>query len=162
MGRQAKGSRHGSVKLTQENILEIREMLSRGIRQKVIAKQFGVTQQSIAYIKSGRNWRHVGRNGPPPANQPMGHIPPPPPARRAVAQSSRATGQNVSIAQAALQLSQSSGISTAEAMDMIERATRIPATASQMETIGRRLNEAVKQHPSNDLSKPRKRKVTLE
>jgi transcriptional regulator with XRE-family HTH domain len=35
------------------------EGISRGVKQKIIAEQFGVTFQTISKIKTGLTWRHV-------------------------------------------------------------------------------------------------------
>ena len=103
----------------------------------------------------------MGFNGKPPGNQPMGHVPPPPPPRRPansgnilMAQSGRATAENVTMVQAAISLAQSSGISTDEAMRMLERAVQVPRTAAAVKPI--------QVPPGTDLSKPRKRKIELE
>lgn len=58
-GRQAKGERVASAKLTKLHVLEIRERVDRGENQYELAETFGVTQSNISMIASRRTWRHV-------------------------------------------------------------------------------------------------------
>lgn len=58
-GRQAKGSKHGTAKLTEEDVLEIRRLLTSNITPKVVAKQYGVCRATISGIKRGYKWKHV-------------------------------------------------------------------------------------------------------
>ena len=46
-------------KLTEADILKIREMLQLGIAGGFIAAEFGVSNATISNIKLGRAWRHV-------------------------------------------------------------------------------------------------------
>lgn len=46
-------------KLTDVQIVEIREHLKRGSSQRCIAKQYGVSQPLISYIKNLKKWDHV-------------------------------------------------------------------------------------------------------
>ena len=55
-GRSARGEGKWSVKLTEQDVHEIRQMLSRGISQMVIAEKYGVTQRTISMIKTGETW----------------------------------------------------------------------------------------------------------
>lgn len=55
----AVGERHGCAKLTDAQVLEIREL--RGTYpSRVIAERFGVTQDTINSILAFRTWRHIG------------------------------------------------------------------------------------------------------
>jgi len=54
-----KGSKHGGAKLTEQNVLKIRELLSSGKLQKEIAEQFNVHVNTIGRIKNKLNWGHV-------------------------------------------------------------------------------------------------------
>ncbi len=54
--RTASGVRNGNAKLTQENVTEIRRLLNKGVFQKDIAAQFGVTQSAISLIRCGKKW----------------------------------------------------------------------------------------------------------
>jgi len=48
-----------SSKLTEVQVLEIRELLTRGSTQKKIGDQFGVSISIISKIKLGTRWAHV-------------------------------------------------------------------------------------------------------
>ena len=55
-----KGIGHPQSKLTDKDVLEIKELLSKKeLTQKEIAEMFGVTPSNISYIKLGRSWSHV-------------------------------------------------------------------------------------------------------
>jgi len=57
-GRAAskKGERNGQAKLTEEDVHEIRWMLSRGALHRVIAEKYGVARPTIGLINSGGTW----------------------------------------------------------------------------------------------------------
>jgi hypothetical protein len=46
----------GGLKLSTDDVIEIRKQLERGRQQRQIAKQFGVSDTTIYYIKSGRRF----------------------------------------------------------------------------------------------------------
>ena len=52
---------HKKAKLTERDVLQIKELLSGGHKQSEIADQFGVSRSTIQEIKSGRNWSWVGK-----------------------------------------------------------------------------------------------------
>lgn len=56
-GRQARGESIAQSKLTEEDVIAIRA--SKGISQTSIAKQFGVSHDLIALVRSRKIWRHV-------------------------------------------------------------------------------------------------------
>jgi hypothetical protein len=58
-GRQCRGERMNSAKLSKENVLEIRRCLEAGVMQKAIAKEFNVDQSLISLIKNRRVWGHL-------------------------------------------------------------------------------------------------------
>ena len=58
-GTHARGTRNPSVKLTDEKVREIRQMITDGVGTTNIAKQFGVAKGSIEHIRTRRNWGHV-------------------------------------------------------------------------------------------------------
>lgn len=64
-GRIAHGARHYNAKLTERDVREIRELISRGSSQRAVAKSFGVTQSNISHIIRGARWAHVHVNAPP-------------------------------------------------------------------------------------------------
>ena len=55
-GRSGRGARTRNSKLTEQDVHEIRQMLSRDILQRVIAKKYGVTRATISKIKTGETW----------------------------------------------------------------------------------------------------------
>lgn len=53
------GSENYMAKLSERDIVTIREDLKKGILQQEIAAKYGVSKASISYIKSGKTWSHV-------------------------------------------------------------------------------------------------------
>ena len=59
-GRSQVGERHWNVKLSETQVLEIRNRYSRGqITQDELAKEFGVSQGTIWDIVGGNSWSHL-------------------------------------------------------------------------------------------------------
>jgi DNA-binding XRE family transcriptional regulator len=59
----ARGERHGSAKLAQVSVDEIRALYQRGVRGRgyqALAKRFGVNESTIRDIISGKNWKPPG------------------------------------------------------------------------------------------------------
>ena len=56
-GRQARGEKIHTAKLTQEQVLEIRAI--NGMYQKDIAAQYGVSKDAISKIIGRRTWAHI-------------------------------------------------------------------------------------------------------
>ena len=54
--RQAKGSRHGVSKLTENQALEIKASLLGGCKSKDIAHKYNLTPSTVSHIKTGRTW----------------------------------------------------------------------------------------------------------
>jgi hypothetical protein len=61
-GNKAKGSLSGKSKLTEDQILLIKNKLNLGETQINIAKEFQVRQTTISRIKRGEIWSHVQIN----------------------------------------------------------------------------------------------------
>lgn len=57
--RQAKGSANGRAKLSERDVLEIRELLGKGVSSKNLASRFSVASSLISAIKSRKIWRHL-------------------------------------------------------------------------------------------------------
>ena len=55
-GRQAVGARVGGAKLTDDDVLEIRQS---DLPQRVLARKFGVSQGTIGFIVRGETWKHL-------------------------------------------------------------------------------------------------------
>ena len=53
------GSGHGMAKLTENDVLRIRELLDMGVTQTRLAKDFGIDQTGISRIKLRKNWNHI-------------------------------------------------------------------------------------------------------
>jgi len=60
--RVATGVDHYKAKFTEDDIRNIRRMLSEGISQTAIGRKYGVAQAHISLIKSGKIWRGVGHD----------------------------------------------------------------------------------------------------
>jgi hypothetical protein len=54
-----RGTRHGRAKLTETDVLTIREQYEQGTRLMDIAQRFGVSLGAIVGIVSGTKWKHV-------------------------------------------------------------------------------------------------------
>ena len=50
------GERNGKAKLTRAAVLAIRRLCKRGVYQKTVAKQFGVSEATISYVVNGGRW----------------------------------------------------------------------------------------------------------
>jgi group I intron endonuclease len=57
-----RGSNHPLSKLTEDDVLVIKELIKNGVSQTEIAKNFNIERSAIYAIKSGQNWSHVGEN----------------------------------------------------------------------------------------------------
>jgi hypothetical protein len=53
------GEKHGSSKLKENDIMDIKRMLLKGISQKKIANIFGISQYAISKIKRGITWSWI-------------------------------------------------------------------------------------------------------
>lgn len=58
------GSKQWNAKLTEEDIIRIRELSLAGFRNRDLAPMFGVNQKSISMIVLGITWKHVRVNPP--------------------------------------------------------------------------------------------------
>lgn len=56
-GRQSKGSTHGPAKLTEAKVVEIRS--AKGVSQRALAAQYGVSRSAVVDILKGKNWAHL-------------------------------------------------------------------------------------------------------
>lgn len=55
-----KGINAPLAKLTDDNVLNIKEMLKSGIKQRIIAAKFNVNETTISNINVGKTWKHIG------------------------------------------------------------------------------------------------------
>jgi hypothetical protein len=56
---KAKGSAAGQAKLTENQVIEIKQKLNLGIKQKIIAQEYNIDDSNISRIKTGKNWAHI-------------------------------------------------------------------------------------------------------
>lgn len=54
-----RGDKNGRSKLNNHKVLKIKSMIAGGVAQGEIASLFGVCQQTISLIGSGKRWGHV-------------------------------------------------------------------------------------------------------
>lgn len=54
-----RGDAHGRRKLSSEQVLTIRELLSGGVSQSELAEEYGVTYATINNIRLRKNWSHL-------------------------------------------------------------------------------------------------------
>jgi hypothetical protein len=57
--QSARGETAGNVKLTEENVREIRRLAVIGLMHKEIAELFGVGRKNITKIVNRQRWKHV-------------------------------------------------------------------------------------------------------
>jgi hypothetical protein len=58
-GRNAMGEKCGASKLTEENIKEIRLLLSKGMKVREVSAKFNVTDHAIRDIRRRKTWKHI-------------------------------------------------------------------------------------------------------
>jgi hypothetical protein len=58
-GRAPKGTRNGSAKLSEKEVLRVRELAAKGVRHSDIADIFGIASSMVSHIKTRKNWRHL-------------------------------------------------------------------------------------------------------
>lgn len=60
-GRGARGSKQGSSRLTEGDVIIIKGLLGK-LSQEKIALIYGVSQRAISHIKTGVNWSHFSES----------------------------------------------------------------------------------------------------
>ncbi len=58
-GQQTRGERTGTHKLTEHQVVQIRELVATGMMHKFVAERFGVSRSTVTHIANGRGWTHV-------------------------------------------------------------------------------------------------------
>lgn len=53
------GSKNGRSKLTESDVIQIKQLLSQGIKNKEIADKFNISKSVICDIKHKRKWSHI-------------------------------------------------------------------------------------------------------
>lgn len=56
-GRMSRGEDRNTAKLTEEEVREIRDLISEGNSQRNIAARYGVSHRCVGDIQSGKSWR---------------------------------------------------------------------------------------------------------
>ncbi len=72
---RAIGSAHGRSKLTEADVMEIRELRAAGWSTGDLATAFGVTRSTVTNILTGKTWTHLGTEAPPPSLDPTDPLP---------------------------------------------------------------------------------------
>jgi hypothetical protein len=57
--RQARGSRSGASKLTEQQVAEIRTRAGAGELHRILAAEYGVSRPTISYVVNRKGWTHV-------------------------------------------------------------------------------------------------------
>ena len=57
--RSAHGCRSGRAKLNEGDVRNIHRLIAEGVKQKLIAKQFGIAESTLSLLKHGINWRRI-------------------------------------------------------------------------------------------------------
>jgi len=57
--RHAYGEKTGSSKLTVKQVLDIKELLDKKIKYKVVKKKYNISCSTVYCIKSGKYWKHA-------------------------------------------------------------------------------------------------------
>lgn len=65
--RQARGSRNGRGKLTEQQVAEIRTRAASGELHRILAADYGVSRPTISRVVTRKGWRHVPDTTPEPA-----------------------------------------------------------------------------------------------
>lgn len=58
-GRQARGERTGSARLTQADVLELRQLAQSGMTTGKLARRFGISETHTRHIVRGIKWAHL-------------------------------------------------------------------------------------------------------
>ena len=58
-GTRLRGSQIGNAKLTEAQVVLIRQALAVGIRQCALAQSYGVSDSTVSLIARAKTWRHV-------------------------------------------------------------------------------------------------------
>jgi hypothetical protein len=56
-----RGESHYYSRLTEQQVIEIRDLAASGIKHTPIAAQFGISVSHVGHIVDGQIWRHVPR-----------------------------------------------------------------------------------------------------
>lgn len=54
-----RGEKNGNCRLKKEDVIEIKKLLAKGVTQKELARQFGVSKTHINNIANNKRWKNV-------------------------------------------------------------------------------------------------------
>lgn len=57
--KHARGSRHGSAKLKESDVLDIFELSAEGLGTRELGRWYGVDHSTISRILSRQRWQHL-------------------------------------------------------------------------------------------------------
>jgi hypothetical protein len=57
--RQARGAHHSQAVLDEPKVREIHALVAAGAEHQAVADRFGVSNQCVSKIATGRHWRHL-------------------------------------------------------------------------------------------------------
>jgi hypothetical protein len=58
-GTLRRGSQRNNAKLTEETVAEIRRMAAAGVKQRELAKRYGVSDIVVSFAVNRKTWKHV-------------------------------------------------------------------------------------------------------
>lgn len=59
MSKSRQGSKNGFAKLTEQDVLQIKQMIKDGYKPKEIYTKFNITYGNFKMIRTGKTWKHV-------------------------------------------------------------------------------------------------------
>ena len=60
--RNQNGSKNNLAKLTEQDVIEILRLIKQGKRNPEIAALYGVKENTISGIRTGKQWKHIDRS----------------------------------------------------------------------------------------------------
>jgi len=58
-GRSTRGSKNPRAKLTEDRVIEIRQVLATGKTCREVGEQFNISRNAISAIRNGYSWKHI-------------------------------------------------------------------------------------------------------
>jgi len=58
-GRQAKGENQGLSRMTEEKVIEARDLYEKGYKIRALARKFGISQSPMQQILRRTTWKHI-------------------------------------------------------------------------------------------------------
>lgn len=59
MCKAQRGEKNGNCRLRKEDVIEIKKLLKKGVTQKELARQFGVSKTHINNIANSKRWKNI-------------------------------------------------------------------------------------------------------